>query len=82
MDKLNQALEDVEKETKMNTEQNGVLIFKDQFPFGAVSSVAEAAKITLVPQTTIRTMIDKEPVKIKDVKNGGVLVQTDGDLTT
>ena len=50
---------------------NGVLIYKNQFPFGAVSSVAEAAKITLVPQTTIRAMISKEPVKIKDVKNGG-----------
>ncbi len=32
MDKLNQALEDVEKETKMNTKPNEVLIFKDQFP--------------------------------------------------
>ncbi len=55
----------------MNTKPNEVLIFKNQFPFGAVSSVAEAAKITLVPQTTIRAMISKEPVKIKDVKNGG-----------
>ena len=55
----------------MNNKPNEVLIFKNQFPFRAVSSVAEAAKITLVPQTTIRAMIAKEPVKIKDVKNGG-----------
>jgi hypothetical protein len=71
MDKLNQALEDVEKETKMNTKPNEVLIFKDQFPFCVASSVLEASKITLVPPTTIRAMISKEPVKIKDVKNGG-----------
>ena len=55
----------------MNNKPNEVLIFKNQFPFSAVSSVAEAAKITLVPQTTIRAMIAKEPVKAKDVRNGG-----------
>ena len=32
------------KGAKMNTKPNEVLIFKNQFPFGAVSSVAEAAK--------------------------------------
>ena len=42
-------LEAVAKGDKMNNKPNEVLIFKNPIP-GAVSSVAEAAKITLVPR--------------------------------
>lgn len=50
---------------------NGVLIYKNQFPFGSVNSPREASKLTKVPYTTILGMINREPKKKADKKNGG-----------
>ena len=71
MDKLKQALEDVEKETKMNTKPNEVLIFANQYPYRVAKSIREASKLTSVPEVTIRRMISSLPRKKEDKRNGG-----------
>jgi len=48
-----------------------ILIFKDNFPYKAVSSTIKASFITKVPDTTIRHMIKTPPIKQDDIHNGG-----------
>lgn len=48
----------------------GILIFKNQYPYKDVKSILEASKITKVPVRTVRSMIDGRMGEA-DKKNGG-----------
>ncbi len=61
----------------MNGIPNAVLIFKNQFPYKSVATVAEASRLTLVPNMTIKRMIDA-PLKKKDDKRNGGRTSPDG----
>ncbi len=51
--------------------QNEILIYKNQYPYRAVKTVAQASEITKVPYTTIYSMLNRELKRKEDIKNGG-----------
>lgn len=51
---------------------NEILIYKNEFPFKAVTGLEAASKITKVPKTTILSMILAKLTKKKDKENGGL----------
>ena len=56
---------------RITTKPKEVLIYKNQSPSRVASSIREASRITLVPEVTIRQMIDNPLRKKQDKRNGG-----------
>ena len=59
------------RKNRITTAPKEVLIFKNQYPYRVAKSIREASRLTIVPEVTIRQMIDSPLRKKQDRLNGG-----------
>lgn len=60
----------MDRRKEMN-DNRGILIFKNEFPYKAVATIAEASRVTKVPFMTVKRMIDPRKLNKLEKRNGG-----------
>ena len=55
----------------MRGKKKEILIYKNQYPYKAVKSAAEASSATRVPAVTIYWMLKKELKTMAEIEDGG-----------